>query len=164
MFNITALSPGPRNHFFGYYGINPWDPSVRYHLALETDFHERRPAVGDYAIVGLIDRQTHAFTPYAETPAFNLQQGSMMHWIDVGFGAEFTFNDWEDGRLVSRAVNPKTGKMRTIQGAIAAVSPTEPIAMGLNYARMAHCRPVVGYANDLAVEMQVFPPFLHHTI
>jgi hypothetical protein len=149
VFNVTSLSSGPKNHFYGYYGINPWDPSVRYHLALETDFHERRPEQGDSAAVGLVDRQTHAFTPYAKTSAFNLQQGSMMHWIDGGFGPEFTFNDWEDGELVSRAVNPDTGKMRTIQGAIAAVSPTEPIAMGLNYARMAHCRPVVGYANNM---------------
>jgi len=149
MFNIVALSFGPKHHFYGYFGINPWDPSVRYHLSLETDFHERRPAVRDSAAVGLVDRQTHAFTPYAKTSAFNLQQGSMMHWIDAGFGAEFTFNDWEDGKLVSRAVNPETGGIRIVQGAIAAVSPTEPVAMGLNYARMAHCRPVVGYANNM---------------
>jgi len=149
MFKITALSLGPKHHFFGYYGINPWDQSLRYHLALETDFHERRPVVGDCATVGLIDRQTHLFTPYASTSAFNFQQGSMMHWIDVGFGEEFTFNDWEDGKLVARAINPKTKKMRKVEGAIAALSPTEPIAMGLNYARMAHCRPVVGYANNI---------------
>jgi len=150
--NIKALSSGPKHHFFGYYGINPWDGSIKFHLALETDFHERPPVVGDFATVGLTDRQTHLFTPYAKTSAFNLQQGSMMHWIDVGFGEEFTFNDWEDGKLVARAVNPETGKMRTIGGAIAAVSPTEPIAMGLNFARMAHCRPVVGYANDMDPE------------
>ena len=148
MVKITALSSGPKHHFFGYYGINPWDSSLRYHLSLETDFHNRRPVVGDSAAVGLIERQTHVFTPYAKTSAFNFQQGSMMHWIDVGFGEEFTFNDWEDDKLVSRVINPKTGKMRTIQGAIAATSPTEPVAIGLNYARMAHCRPVVGYANN----------------
>jgi len=149
MFEIKVLSSGPKHHFFGYYGINPWDRSLRSHLSLETDFHNRRPEVGDCATVGLIERQTHLFTPYARTSAFNFQQGSMMHWIDVGFGEEFTFNDWEDGKLVARAVNPKTRKMRKVQGAIAAVSPTEPIAMGLNYARMAHCRPVVGYANNI---------------
>ena len=149
MVKITALSQGPKHHFFGYYGINPWDQSLRYHLALETDFHERRPVFGDCATVGLIERQTQVFTPYARTSAFNFQQGSMMHWIDVGFGEEFTFNDWEDGKLVARAINPKTKKMRKVEGALAALSPTEPIAMGLNYARMAHCRPVVGYANNI---------------
>ncbi len=149
MFNVIELSSSPKHHFFGYYGINPWDRSLRYHLALETDSHERRPGVGDSALVGLVDRETHAFTPYAETSAFNLQQGSMMHWIDAGFGEEFTFNDWEDGGLVSRAVNSETREVRTIQGAIAAVSPAKPTAIGLNFARMAHCRAVVGYANDI---------------
>ena len=158
MVNIPALSHGPKHHFFGYYGINPWDKTSKYHPALETDFHDRRPVVGDYAAVGLIDRQTHLFEWYAKTSAFNLQQGSMMHWIDAGFGEEFTFNDWQDDQLVSRAINPETREMRTIQGAIAAVSPTEPSAIGLNYARMAHCRAVVGYANDAdPTELQANP-------
>jgi hypothetical protein len=69
----------------------------------------------------------------------------MMHWIDE----EFTFNKWENGTLVSRALNPKTKEIRTIHGAILAVSPTERIAIGLNYQRMAHCRSVVGYANEI---------------
>ena len=128
---------------------------MRYHLALETDFHTHRPLPEDVANVGLIDRETHQFIRYAKTNAFNLQQGSMMHWIagttvddSNEVRSEFTFNDWEGGNLVSRAINPSTCTARTIQGAIAAVSPTAPIAIGLNYARMAHCRAVVGYATD----------------
>ena len=151
--NVRRLSTLPKHHFFGYYGINPWNPTTRYHLALEADFHTHRPLPEDVAAVGFIDRETRQFIPQAKTTAFNLQQGSMMHWIshitkddsnDVT--PEFTFNDWEDGTLVSRALNPATGAVRTIQGAIAAVSPTAPIAIGLNYGRMAHCRAVVGYA------------------
>ena len=112
----AALSTGPKHHFFGYYGINPWSRSMQYHLALETDFHEHRPGLNDIASVGLVDRKTNTFTKYAETSAFNLQQGSMMHWIDVGFGEEFTFNDWENEKLVSRAVHLETGDLRTIEG------------------------------------------------
>ena len=153
--DIQRLSIGSKHHFFGYYGINPWDRTSRYHLALETDFHTHRPLREDVAAVGLVDRSTHQFTPYAQTSAFtfNLQQGSMMHWIgnatrddNQGVDTEFTFNDWENGTLVSRALHPTTGAVRTIQGAIAAVSPTAPHAIGLNYGRMAHCRAVVGYA------------------
>ncbi len=143
---VKKLSAGPRHHFFGYYGINPWDSTGRYHLALETDFHKRRPLAEDVAVVGLIHRETGEFTAYGSTSAFNLQQGSMMHWI----GAAFTFNDWDGDRLVSRAVNPLLGSVRTIQGAIAAVSPVAPVAIGLNYARMAHCRAVVGYASEMS--------------
>lgn len=142
---IHKLSSTPNHHFYGYYGINPWDISGRNHLALEVESHTHRPVPSDIARIGLVNRETHKFASYASTSAFNLQQGSMMHWI----GDEFTFNDWEEGRLVSRALNPITGEIRSIQGAIAAVSPTEPIAIGLNYQRMAFCRSVVGYASEL---------------
>ena len=144
---VRRLSEGPRNHFFGYYGLNAWDSSQVFHLSLETEFHERPPGPEDRAKVGLVDSGTGEFLPFGETSAFNFQQGCMMHWIDAGNGEEFTHNDWEDGRLVSRAVNRQSGKTRTIGAAIAAVSPAGPVAAGLNYARMYHCRSVVGYAN-----------------
>lgn len=148
MVDVSALTAGPKHHFFGYYGVDAWDPSLRYHLALETDFDDHRPEVGDVALVGVVDRETGSFKVYAQTSAFNLQQGSMMHWIDAGFGAEFTFNDWERGELVSRALNPETGRVRILDRAVAAISPVAPLGIGLNFARMAHCRAVVGYAND----------------
>jgi hypothetical protein len=152
---------------------------------LETEFHERRPEADDVALVGLVDRETGAFVPFGATSAFNLQQGSMMHWISVpgvveGAGGcaadvpavacsscgcascadeacevvpeEFTYNLIQSGQLISKAVNPQTGSQRIIQGAIAAISPTAPVAVGLNYLRMAHCRPVVGYASNLPAE------------
>ena len=58
----TALSSGPKHHFFGYYGVDVWDPSQRYHLALETDFDDHRPEPQDVAAVGLIDRESGLFS------------------------------------------------------------------------------------------------------
>ncbi len=87
-YKISKLSSSPKHHFFEYYGINPWDKTGRYHLALQTEFHTHRPTESDVAKVGLIDRETHAFNSFAQTSAFNLQQGSMMYWI----GEEFTMS------------------------------------------------------------------------
>lgn len=143
--SISRLTNPSNHHFFGYYGINPWDGSGKYHLCLETDFHTYPPKTSDIARVGLVNRLTGVFNSYATTSAFNLQQGSMMHWI----GNEFTYNDWDDGKLVSRILNIDTRELRTIQGAVAAVSPTEPIGIGLNFQRMALCRSVVGYASEI---------------
>ena len=84
MTSIRPLTLAPRHHFYGYYGVNPWDQTQRYHLALETDFHEHRPTADDRAAVGLVDSESGEFIPYASTAAFNLQQGSMLHWIDAG--------------------------------------------------------------------------------
>jgi hypothetical protein len=97
-------------------------------------------------VVGLVAVDSGVFTPYARTTAFNFQQGSMLRWIDVGYGEEFTYNDWDNGTLVARAVNPRTHQIRTLGGAIEAIAPTAPLAISLNYARIAVCRPVVGYA------------------
>ncbi|MEM7531701.1 MAG: hypothetical protein AAF639_05980 [Chloroflexota bacterium] len=74
---ITRLSNSPSHHFYGYYGICPWNATNRYHLAIETNFHERTPVAQDSATIGLIDVQTNTFVPYAQPHAFNLQQGSI---------------------------------------------------------------------------------------
>jgi len=154
---VRMLTRPPRHHFFGYYGVNAWDPTLRRHLALETDFHEHRPTAADRATVGLVDAATGTFLPIAQTAAFNLQQGSMMHWIEAGHGPEFTYNDWTGERLVSRAVNPDTLATRTLQAAIAAVSPVTPVGLGLNFVRMSKCRPVVGY--DLLPDVPLGEPY-----
>ena len=148
-FITKAITEGPKHHFFGYYDISPWNKAQTKYLLLETDFHARACEKDDESDVCVVDTETGVVNPISRTRAFNLQQGSMLHWIDVGFGEEITHNDWEDGRLISRVINPDTGDQRTISGAIAGVSPVEPIAIGLNYARMRFCRRVVGYANDL---------------
>ena len=132
------LTTGPLHHFFGYYGINVWDPSGRFHLALETDFHRRPPSPADTAAVGLVDRETGEFSKVSATRAFNLQQGSMLHWIDTGRGAELTHNDWDGERTVSRAIALGDRSSRIIGRAIAAVSPDGTAAMGLSYERMYH--------------------------
>jgi len=79
--------------------------------------------VGDSATVGTVNRSSGEFKSVDETSAFNLQQGAMMHWVGNGPDEEITYNDWENGRVVARAVHPTTGARRTIDGAIAAVSP-----------------------------------------
>jgi len=144
---MIRISNGPLHHFFGYYGICPWDSTNRYHLALETDFHDRKVRSDDEAAIGLIDVHNGNFDRFGVTRAFNLQQGAMMHWIDAGFGEEFTYNDWEGDRLVTRAIHPVSRATRTVEGAIAAVSPCRTRAIGLNYARIYTQISYYGYAN-----------------
>jgi hypothetical protein len=154
---ITRLTSGPLHHFFGYYGMQPWNSTGQYHLALETSFHDRAPTPTDIATIGYVDTGSRQFNPVAETRAFNLQQGSMLNWIDVGFGEELTYNDWEGDRLLARAVNRVTGETRTIDAPISAVHPRQPVAFGANYARAYVCRRVVGYAHTLFTRNDLRP-------
>lgn len=142
-----ALTHGPKHHFFGYYGIAAWDRAGAKHLALETDFHERRPEAADSAKVGLVDLASGRFDALVETSAFNLQQGAMLHWIDVGHGEELVYNAWlADGTLGAKALNPVTGRSRDLRGAVAAVGASGRVALGLDRARSFHIRAVTGYA------------------
>ncbi|MCW8130017.1 MAG: hypothetical protein KIS92_06655 [Planctomycetota bacterium] len=144
---LHALTQGPRHHFFGYYGISAWDRAQGKHLALETGFHERRPEAGDSARVGLIDLASGRFEALAETAAFNLQQGAMLHWIAAGPEEEFVYNAWlSDGTLGARAVTPANGRSRELRGAVAAVDGSGRVALGLDRARSFHIRAVTGYA------------------
>ena len=95
-----------------------------------------------------MDAENGSFTALAETGAFNLQQGSMLHWIDAGHGEELTYNTWQGERVVSHARALQGGATRTLEAPVAAVTGDGRAALGLNYARMYHCRSVVGYAND----------------
>lgn len=48
-----AVTSGPMHHFFGYYGIQPWDADEKYLLCLETLFHDHVPHAEDKATFGV---------------------------------------------------------------------------------------------------------------
>ena len=49
------ITRAPGHHFFGYYGIPPWNASQRLYACLQSDFHERPPRPGERAAVGVVD-------------------------------------------------------------------------------------------------------------
>ena len=71
----------------------------------------------------------------------------MLHWIDAGHGEELTCNTWQNGRWWPHARALHGEATRTLVAPVAAVTADGRGALGLNYARMYHCRSV-GYAND----------------
>ena len=141
-----AITQGPKHHFFGYYGICPWDATGQFHLCLQSEFHDRPPADGDTAVVGLVDMETGKFEGVAETQAWNLQQGSMLHWLATAPDRLITFNAREDDRFVGVVQDIHTGQKRVLPYPISAITRNGRKALGLNYARLKSLRPVVGYA------------------
>ncbi len=140
------ITQGPKHHFFGYYGICPWNSSGQYHLCLESEFHDRPPADGDSAVVGLVEMETGKFEGVAETQAWNLQQGSMMHWLPTAPDRVITYNARDGDRFVSVLQDIHSGNKRVLPYPIAALTRDGRTALGLNYARLHDMRPVVGYA------------------
>jgi hypothetical protein len=77
---VRVLTSGPKHHFFGYYGICPWNQSGKYLFSLESPFQDHFPTQDESAAIGLVDARTGKFETIAETHAWNLQQGTMLHW------------------------------------------------------------------------------------
>lgn len=144
-FEVKVLTTGPRHHFFGYYGIPPWNRSQSRMVCLESSFQDHLPTETESARIGLVDPTTGTFEPVAETRAWNLQQGAMLHWNPLDDENEILFNDRRDGEIVSRVLNVESGKERWLPAGIAGVSHNGKHALCLNYGRLARLRPVVGY-------------------
>lgn len=139
--SVIALSQGPRLHFFGYYGICPWDAAGRRHLALEVVDDHDVPGPDSEAAVGWVEEG--AFTAVARTRAWNFQQGAMLHWLPDG---SLMHNDWQGDRVVARVHAPGGGS-RVLERGVAALAPEGTRAIGLDYRRNYRCRTVVGYAH-----------------
>jgi len=137
---------GPKHHFFGYYGIYPWNASGTHLLCLESDFHDQPPAASDVAVVGIVELETGKFEPLAETRAWNLQQGCMLHWLPTDPDRKITYNDRQGDRFVAVVLDIQSGRKRVLPRPISGLSHDGRVALSLNYARLKALRPVVGYA------------------
>ena len=141
---IEAIPKGPRHHFFGYYGIPPWNKSQKLLVCLESSFQDHLPSGDEPAQIVLIDAASRKLTPIAETRAWNLQQGAMLHWNPLRPEDEILFNERIGEDLVTVVLNVQNGKRRILPMALAGVSYNGRHALCLNYARLARLRPVVG--------------------
>jgi hypothetical protein len=145
-FAVRTLTSGPRHHFFGDYGIPPWNRSQSKLVCLESTFQDHLPGETEAARIGLVDPASGAFQAVAETRAWNFLQGAMIHWNPLEPESEILFNDRKDGDIVTRVLNLKTGRENRFPGAIAGVSGTGRHALCLNFGRLARLRSVMGYA------------------
>jgi len=143
---IERLTRGPRHHFFGYYGICPWDKSGRRLLCLESPFQDHLPGPDEPAVIGLVDAKTGVFSGVTQTRAWNFQQGAMLHWNPLHPATEIIHNDRDGDEVVSVIFDLNTGKKRRLPRAVSAVSHNGRYALSLTYGRVGRLRKVVSYA------------------
>ena len=145
-FEVRRLTSPPSHHFFGYYGMSPWNASGSLMVGLESAFHHRLPTTHEPATVGLIDPQSGRFSPIAQTHAWNLQQGALLHWNPVNPNSEVIFNDRHGAEMKAAIVDVHTGRKRYLPRQISGVGVTGKQALSLSYGRVGRLRKVVGYA------------------
>jgi len=133
---IHALTQGPKHHCFGFHDICPWDETEQYVLALETDFLDRPPRAGEAATIGVVDtKNNNAFTPLAETRAWNFQQGARQQWLP-NTKETIIYNDYRDGKFVSVIHHRTEGEVRILPHPVYAIDPKGAYGYGLNFARL----------------------------
>lgn len=143
---VRAITRGPKFHWFGYYDKLQFDPSSRLVLSNEVDFEHRSPRPGDEIRVGMVDTgDGDRWIELGRSRAWCWQQGCMLQWLP-GSAEEVIWNDREDGRFVSRILNIKTRRLRTIPAPVYALSPDGKWAVRPSFSRLQDMRPGYGYA------------------
>ena len=136
--DAIQITSGEKEHLFAsYFGINSFSADEKYVTVLETPIKYRLPTENDPAVLGLVDLDTKAFIPLAETRAWNFQQGCMAHWLGTDPNSRIIYNDYVDGKYVSIIMDVKTKeKIRSIPYPVCAVSPNGKEAVSINFSRL----------------------------
>lgn len=156
-----AVTRGPGHHSFGYYDKCPWDVTGRYLLALRSPFNDHSPDAGEEAVLGVVDLQDgERFRPFAETRAWNWQQGGMLHWLHAPLAFSDTtsaaaqaaphqviYNDRDGDHFIAVVRDVFTSRtIRRLPLPIYALSPDGRQAVTLNFSRLNHQRKGYGYS------------------
>lgn len=142
---VQKLTQGAKSHWFGYYDKHQVDPTGRYVLGMEVDIPMRSPTEKDEIRIGMVDlHDNNRWIDIGKSHAWGWQQGCMLQWLP-GAGEEIIWNDQENGQFISRILNIKTGKTRTLPKAIYTLSPDGKFAVGTEFNRIQNMRPGYGY-------------------
>jgi len=143
---VRRVTSGPKFHWRGYYDKLLFDPQDRLLLANEVDFQGRTPTPADSIRVGMVDLgDGDRWTELGSTSAWNWQQGCMLQWVP-GTADTVAWNDREDGRFVTRLVEARSGRRRTLPHPFYTFSPDGRTAFAPDFARLDVTRPGYGYA------------------
>ncbi len=148
---VRRLSPKREQCFFGYYDIPAADAAGR-HLCHRVGFRDRFPTPEDMAVVGWIPQPRDAraqedepcFQAFAETRAWNFQQGSMLQWLSSAPDT-CIYNIFENGQSGSCIHNVRTGVQRRLPLPVANVAQDGTKALCINMSRVYDFRAGYGY-------------------
>ncbi len=140
------ITPNDGQYFFGYYDLQPFNLSEKYHLTHKAPFMDRLQVKGDRCEIGMIEMENGKYHTLTETGAWNFQQGSMLSWSFTDAENEIVYNDILDGDYVGVVMNIQTGKKRYLEKPVATLSPSGKHAISINFGRLYDFRPGYGYA------------------
>jgi hypothetical protein len=142
---VRQLTRGPKFHWFGYYDKLQFDPTGRYILGMQVGFEGRSPKPDDELRVGMVDTADNdRWIELGKTTAWGWQQGCMLQWIP-GSASEVIWNDRAGDHYISRILDVKSGKERTLPHAIYTLAPDGKTGIVPDFRRLNDVRPGYGY-------------------
>jgi len=145
LFPATAITRGPRQHFFGYYDKQQFDAQDCCLLGLECDVIGRLQQPDDVAVLGMVDlRREKQWVPLAETRAWNWQMGCHAEWLP-GEGRRIVYNDRRGAELVAVVQDLDRQHERVLCRPVFCVAADGRWAVSLNFARLWRVRPETGF-------------------
>lgn len=141
---MNIITPNDGYHyFFGYYDLQPFDTTGRYHLCHRVGFMDRLPTPEDVAELGMIDMESGEFIKLSETTAWNFQQGALLRWYRDD--DHIVYNVYDGTAYRTEIKNIRTGETRRLPMAFADMSADGSHALCINFSRIYDFRPGYGY-------------------
>lgn len=141
------------HYFFGYYDMRATQGSR--HLAHRVSFMDRLPVAEDAAQLGYLEDRK--FTPFAETTAWNFQQGALLQYHPTLPDTVF-YNVMEKGTPCTVIHNYATGEKKYTDRAAACISPDGKWGLAVNFARIYAFRAGYGYAGAVDENAEIPAP------
>lgn len=141
--SCKILTPDDNAHyFFAYYDMRATGKSGK-HLCHRVSFMDRLQEPDDVCELGYLENGQ--FFKFAETTAWNFQQGAMLQYHPVKENTVY-YNVCENGQYMTVTHNYLTGEKKYTDRATACVSPDGKWGLGVNFGRIFAFRPGYGYA------------------
>ena len=141
--DLKIITPNDGKHyFFAYYDMRATGKNGK-HLAHRVDFFDRIPTKDDVAELGYLD--DGKFVKFAETTAWNFQQGAMLQYHPFLENTVY-YNVCENGKFMTVTHNYATGEKKYADRATACVSPDGKWGLAVNFGRIFAFRAGYGYA------------------
>ena len=141
--DAKIITPQDDHHyFFAYYDMRATGENGK-HLCHRVPFFDRNPNADDVAELGYLD--DGKFIKFAETTAWNFQQGAMLQYHPYLENTVY-YNVCEDGKFMTVTHNIATGEKKYADRATACISPDGKWGLAVNFGRIFAFRPGYGYA------------------
>ena len=144
--NLKIISPegDDYQYFYGYYDMCPAKADGSMHLCHRVKILDEIPAPNEVADLGYLE--DGKFIKFAETTAWNFQQGAMLRYASPESDTVYYNVRNADNTFSTVTHDLKTGAKKYTDRAAAAISWDGKYGIGLNFSRIFDFRPGYGYS------------------